>query len=504
MMTDPRHTFENEQAFDAMLQRSVSDLPPDDIVTQTIPGKEALGRILTGYFLYTFTIHFIGLDFILPAIGQILVLLGFRALQHENRWFGFCYILEILHAVGLFAKLILNTTIIELPAILNNFTLFSLLINTFIITLSLFCFWRGLRTVQKKMSLHSKAFGVLALIAWYLLLSIISVLQIQGKYNFNTLYVFAMITLSYIFILWIVSRTSKSLDNVGYVLHPAPVQISNRTLTWILITILVIGSACGYLFFNSYSMTWSIKEDPLPASVETTKAHLIDLGFPEYILNDLSAEDIAACEGATQVQLNSATQNFYSGNLINDQDSMDMTNVAVLIPGDQPRLVLFHYFHWLSKPDFNGTDTICLNPAYENTPQNMLLTREVTGQLFYDNDGEHFSAPYHSIETRTKTDPIFTIIEPYDLVFANFSFPDQGENHRGYITYSLKALSSNQFFNSKATYVHQKHLFQYPVKTAEEEILSRSFAANSSSSFISIQPPFLFFELNENGITLLE
>lgn len=503
MMTDPRHTFENEQAFDAMLQRSVSDLPPDDIVAQTVPGKTALNRILTGYFLYTFIIHFIWLDFILPAIGQILVLLGFRALQHENRWFGFCYILEVFHAIYLFAKLILNTTIIEMPPLSETFTLFALFINTLFIALSLFCFWRGLRTVQKKMGLRSKAFSVLALLGWYLLLTAVSILQIQG-YDFNFLYLFAIIFLSYVAILWTISRTSKALDEMGYVLQPAPVQISNRALTWILVAILLIGSACGYFFFNGYSMAWSVKEDPLPANVETTKAHLIDLGFPEYILNDLSAEDIAACEGATQVQLNSATPNFYSGNLINDQDSMDMTNIAVLIPDEQPRLVLFHYFRWLTKPDFNGTDAICLNPAYENTPQNMLLTREVTGQLFYDNDGEHFSAPYHSIETHTKTDPIFTIIEPYDLVFANFSFPNQGENHRGYITYSLGALSGNQFFNSKATYVHQKHLFQYPVKTAEEEILSQSFAANTSSSFISIQPPFLFFELNENGITLLE
>lgn len=502
MMTDPRHTFENEQAFDAMLQRSVSDLPPDDIVAQTVPGKTALNRILIGYFLYTFTIGLMGLDYILPAIGQILVLLGFRALQHENRWFGFCYILEVFHAIYLFSKLIFNTTIIELPPLSDAFTVFALFLNTLFITLSLFCFWRGLRTVQKKMGLRSKAFGVLALLGWYLLLTAVSILQIQ-EYNFNILYLFAIIFLSYVAILWTISRTSKALDEMGYVLQPAPVQISNRALTWILVAILVVGSACGYLFFSSYSMAWSTKEDTLPASVEETKTHLVDLGFPEYILNDLSAEDIAACEGATQVQLNSATKDFYSGNLINDQDSIDMTNIVVLIPGEQPRLVLFHYFHWLTKPDFNGTEAMCLNPAYESEPQEGLLDREVTGRIFYDDDGEHFSAPYHSIETRTKVDPIFTIIEPYDLVFANFSFPDRGKNHRGYITYSLRALSGSQFFNSQAAYIHQKHIFQYPVKTAEEEILGQS-VVTSFSPFVSIQPTFFIFELNENGITLHE
>lgn len=91
-MSEQKRPFMDEEDFDALLARSVPEMPPDDIVARTIPGKEALGRIFTGYFLYTFVIHFIGLDLILPVIGQILVLLGFRALQHENRWFNACYL----------------------------------------------------------------------------------------------------------------------------------------------------------------------------------------------------------------------------------------------------------------------------------------------------------------------------------------------------------------------------------------------------------------------------
>lgn len=502
-MTDPRHTFENEQAFDAMLKRSLSDLPPDDIVAQTVPGKPALNRILIGYFLYTFTIGLMGLDYILPAIGQILMLLGFRALQHENRWFGFCYILEVFHAIYLFSKLIFNTTIIELPPLSDAFTVFALFLNTLFITLSLFSFWRGLRTVQKKMGLRSKALGVLALLAWSLLPNAMVFLQLKGNHVFNSWRILVVLLLIFILLLWIISRTFKELDNLGYVLQPAPVQISNQAYTLILVAILLIGSACGYLFFNSYSMAWSTKEDTLPANVEETKTHLVDLGFPECILNDLSAEDIAACEGATQVQLNSATKDFYSGNLINDQDSIDMTNIVVLIPGEQPRLVLFHYFHWLTKPDFRGTDAIQLNPAYGQTPQSALLAREVTGRIFYDNNGEHFSAPYYSIETRTKVDPIFTIIEPYDLVFANFSFPNRGENHRGYITYSFTPLEVNQKFNSQATYIHQESLIQYPAMSAESYGLNRDHYSKVTP-FSAIQSQSLMFDVTVDGITLRE
>ena len=55
---------------------------PDGVlrcVARTVPGKKALNRILVGYFLSTFTINGLGLNLILPVIGQILMLLGFRA-----------------------------------------------------------------------------------------------------------------------------------------------------------------------------------------------------------------------------------------------------------------------------------------------------------------------------------------------------------------------------------------------------------------------------------------
>lgn len=503
MMTDSRHTFENDQDFETMLRRSVADLPPDDIVAQTVPGKTALNRILIGYFLYTFTIGFIGLDYILPAIGQILVLLGFRALQHENRWFGFCYILEVFHAIYLFAKLILNTTIIELPPLSEAFTLFALFINTLFIALSLFCFWRGLRNIQKKMGLRSKALGVLALLAWSLVPNAMVFLQLKSNFYFNSWRILVVLIFIFILILWIISRTFKALDNLGYVLQPAPVQISNRSFTLILVALLLVGSTCGYLFFNNYSMEWSTKENTLTPNIEETKHHLIDLGFPEYILNDLSAEDIAACEGATQVLLNSDTKEYDSGVLIHEKHSIDMTNIVVLIPGEQPRLVLFHYFHWLTNPDFKGTDAIQLNPAYGQTPQSALLASEVTGHVFYDNNGEHFSAPYYSIETRTKVDPIFTIIGPYDLIFANFSFPRQGENYRGYITYSFTPLEGNQFYNSQATYIHQEELLQYPAMSAESYSLSRDYYSEFSP-FSSIQPRSLMFDVTVDGISLRE
>ena len=114
-MSEQKKSFMDEQDLDALLSRSLPELPPEDIVARTVPGKKALNRILVGYFLSTFTINGLGLNLILPVIGQILMLLGFRALQHENRWFSACYVFAVLQAFLRFGKLILDTTIFDLP-----------------------------------------------------------------------------------------------------------------------------------------------------------------------------------------------------------------------------------------------------------------------------------------------------------------------------------------------------------------------------------------------------
>ena len=101
----------SEGEFDALLGAGLQDLPPEEVVEEVTPWKRAMNRVLAGMALSTVTLNFWLLDTILPAIGVVLMLLGFRSLRFENRWFGSCFVLTLLRAVHLFLLLILNTTI---------------------------------------------------------------------------------------------------------------------------------------------------------------------------------------------------------------------------------------------------------------------------------------------------------------------------------------------------------------------------------------------------------
>lgn len=503
-MSEQKKSFMDEQDFDALLSRSLPELPPEDIVARTVPGKKALNRILIGYFLSTFTINGLGLNLILPVIGQILMLLGFRALQHENRWFSACYVFAVLQAFLRFGKLILDTTIFDLPfedpqSAANAFYI-ALALQVLLTVVSLLCFWRGLRTVQKACGIRSKAIGVLALLVWNLLFCAMALLQMRGQFFGGYTLLFLLVCL--IIILWMIARQAKALDATGYVLQPAPLRLSDRTLTLIILAILAIGCTCGHLFFSSYTMDWQKIDSTESAATSETKTHLAALGFPEDILDDLTPEDLARCRDAEQVVVDARTLNSENPTFDNGDYDIRLTNVIVLVPGDTPRVILFNHFSWLSTPKFYGTAALNILPTYEVSAELWRLEDGPTGRILYDDGDDSFVADYHSIEMRTVTSNLFRNVAPSPSLYASFIFPNQGTRQRGYITYTIapRALlpeGYRQAGYSQMTYMHQKKRFLYPAETADS---SSIFSINGP--FESMQPAPLIFELTESGIKL--
>lgn len=503
-MSEQKKSFMDEQDFDALLSRSLPELPPEDIVARTVPGKKALNRILIGYFLSTFTINGLGLNLILPVIGQILMLLGFRALQHENRWFSACYVFAVLQAFLRFGKLILDTTIFDLPFEdpQNAASAFyiALALQVLLTVVSLICFWRGLRTVQKACGIRSKAIGVLALLVWNLLFCAMALLQMRGQFFAGYTLLFLLVSL--IIILWMIARQAKALDATGYVLQPAPLRLSDRTLTLIILGILAIGCTCGHLFFSSYDMDWQTVDSTESAATSETKSQLAALGFPEDILDDLTPEDLARCHGAEQVVVDARTLNSENPTFDNGDYDIRLTNVIVLVPGETPHVVLFNHFSWLSTPKFYGTAALNILPTYEVSAELWRLENGPTGRILYDDGDDSFVADYHSIEMRTVTSNLFRNVAPSPSLYASFIFPNQGTRQRGYITYTIAPRAIlpegyRQAGYSQMTYMHQKKRFLYPAETADS---SSIFSINGP--FESMQPAPLIFELTESGIKL--
>ena len=75
--------FLHKKAFEAALQASVPERLPDKVAAVT-PWKRAMGRVLAGTALTALGTNLWGLNYPLPGIGLVLMLLGFRLLRREE------------------------------------------------------------------------------------------------------------------------------------------------------------------------------------------------------------------------------------------------------------------------------------------------------------------------------------------------------------------------------------------------------------------------------------
>lgn len=490
--------------FEAMLARSVPDVPPEEIVAEVTPWRRAMHRILFGMALCAITLNFWCLNYILPAIGTVLLLLGFRALRQENRWLGGCFAITVIRAAYFFATLILNTTILQSAVFTPAVTTALTAVNAVLLLALYFCFWRGLLAVQKKAGLPAQTGGALALIVWYALVCVLAAVHYTGW-----IVPIAMLV-GYGCILRSLCRLSGALDEAGYAIAPGPVRVTDRCLVLVIAAVLGIGCTLGYLFGGSYRMDWQPVDTSAQAQTEATRQQLLDLGFPEEVLDDLTPEDIAACDGALCVvteaedypvndgrnvlweAYNEKNERYYVQDTVFDVKELRLTGVAVQLPGERETWMVFHHFLWTADPGFCGTEAIQIRPAYRSIPEGWAAAGDVTGRVLYDRDGQTFAAPYASLGARTFTANTILWGEQTNTdLFAAFSLPRHGEHCRGYVAYSTTEARDGNILSSGEYYVHQQTWLQYPVVTAMEKRMTSAFG--NTGAFYTVQHALQFF-----------
>lgn len=477
---------------------------PEEIVADVTPWRRAMNRILFGMALCAITLNFWCLNYILPAIGTVLLLLGFRTLRRENRWLGGCFAVTVIRAACFFATLILNTTILQsavfTPAVTTTLTV----INAVLLLALYFCFWRGLLAVQKKAGLPAQAGGALALIVWYALVCVLAAVHYTGW-----IVPIAMLV-GYGCILRSLYRLSGALDEAGYAIAPGPVRVTDRCLVLVIAAVLGIGCTLGYLFGSSYRMDWQPADTSKQTQTEAIRQQLLDLGFPEAVLNDLTPEDIAACDGALRVVVetedypvndgrnvlweayNEKHERYYVQDTVYDVKELRLTGVAVQLPGERETWMVFHHFLWTADPGFYGTEAIQIRPAYRSIPEGWSAAGDVTGRVLYDRDGQTFAAPYASLGAQTFTANTVLWGEQTNTdLFAAFSLPRHAEHARGYVAYSTTEALNGYIFSSGEYYVHQQTWLQYPAVTAMEKRLTAAWG--DTGAFRTVQDALQFY-----------
>lgn len=480
-------------------ENTAPKLPPQDRSTEETLWTKSINRVFGGITLTAITLNIGLLYYILPAIGTILLLLGFRPLQHENKWFKRCFVISIIRTACFLWVLILNTTILQ-STIYPSAMDFVLSIANFILQFALFvCFWRGFISIRQNAGLSPQAGSAAALVVWYGLMCFLGLAQYSG------IIIALIMFIAYCRIVYNLHRLSNELDEIGYEISAVPVGWRDLYIVYSFLLLLLIGGTCGYLFGGSYPMKWTALRADEHKNVDDIKAQLIDLGFPSYILNDLSAEDIAACNGALQVVVDETDIPLEDyGNAddsVSETPNLRVTGIGVQVPAERERWIIFHHFLWNKAPKFYGTEAIQLWPVYKDISEGWTSGGDITGRVLYNSNEETFVADYYSLGTQAYTsDSFFGGIQTNTDVFATFSMPRQGSSYRGYIAYPIDEMMDDYIISSRFHYIHQNSWMQYPVMTAMEKRMTSIW--NYAGAFQVLEDALQFYPSDE-GIEMI-
>lgn len=466
-----------ETEFDKEILEVLPEIPPSQILKRVIPCRRAMNYIIAGLVLTTIRLEMLRLQFILPSLGFIFLIIGFRTLSHENSWFRLCKISAVVLNVINVISLGINATIYREAFSDSVYGKSLLFINAAVIILLLIFFAEGLRELQEKAGIKPHSGSLIMMMLWYVTAAFLGFADAEIEllgFVFLILYILYLVSLN---------KAAKALYASGYAIKTAPSKISDKWIYIIVIAASVISVFCGLIFFSSFPMDWTPVSESEHSEVEDIKEQLLDLGFPENVLNDLSDEDIKACGEALELRTEISELPMNNGREVVEKDSgttrhstvydvkeLTASNILIRLPSDdenKTRWRVFHYFYWQEDPGFCGTEVMEVSTPKNSVIGSFEITSDFTGRVMYNKDGQIYSAPYYSVSNKAIVSSFGAPIR-YENIYMEFSMPKDGDGKRCYVTYEFEQMGPPVYISCSVNYVHQKNLFMYPVVTAAE------------------------------------
>lgn len=464
-----------EKIFREQLDRYEPEFGITSVVT---PWKKYMLFILWGIMLSSYG-DFYG---VISIIGYFMQLLGFRILRKENRYFAIGYICswiglllkgyESLKKASIWSEIIISNT-------MSNIMLgFGILVGL----LHYVCLWLGLWKVEEKAGKQGHSKSPLVLVVW----DVIVVAFVLCGYSEGMVAWIAII--SYIVIFICLIKVYQSLVRVGYAMRPALIKVPG----WCIVVSVIVVYMVMHLFViskNIYPMEWEkcekdrIETNSQNAEVMYVKADLVAMGAPEFVLNDMTDEEILACAGAVEVVVEEEDYPFNNGrevttfeNSTTDGDTtsissytetvydvkeLHITSVAIQIEEEQYRWKVIHHFAWNVKPEYCGTDAITVSD------EDVDGEAEITGRLLCEKNGETYIADYYNTGNENNYQSFFGT-EIYYFVMSGISFDKDASKCRGYICYEAVDMNEVYRITSHFSYYHSNKWYMYPAQSALE------------------------------------
>ncbi len=443
--------------FDALLTEGADALPPPADVS---PWRSAMHCIVWGIALKTLTLQILYLHYILPTLGCILLVLGFRTLRQENRALRWAYDLSLAAAVMRGVCAVLQALPVDVGLIFGY-------ADSGLMLGILIALWRGMTGVARAAGAEkpsAPAAGTLA--AFYAVLLVLAHIGLEGW-----LLVLPVLAV-YLVILRNLVRLFRSLADTGYAIHAAPVRLPAAAVLWGYLGLTLAAVVLAMLLGQRYPMDWQVRQDaPQDAAI---RAELLELGFPQDVLDDLTAEEVAGLAGASEVltqtdtrydsgkyrvvttdvwdedtpntwQYQSAEKQAdgtyrYTYHVYDVEEVCTMTHVAVVLPqGGYQRVVFLH--HLAARPKGLAlTEGVEIWPMWRDD-ENWARGNIIGGRVLCGRQGQTYTADFAALDSGSYTSQSFFGNSQRSCITAEWSRLRGAEDLRAYVLYDAETLT---------------------------------------------------------------
>ena len=433
--------------FDRQLMEDVGELPPSEgSMNEFSPFSFAVFYIVAGLAMQTITLSFFDLQYILPMVGSVLLYLGFRTLRRENRWFMVCYVISAIRLVWQWVCTVLLAT--PLAAAVQGIPMEVQAALSLPVLLLYFCFRKALRAVWRRLDRFPERDPMLWAMLWYVALVVLAYVGAGTWLSLSMILWWILILRS----LW---KAGEDLEQVGYALRPAPVRLSKRVVGRGMLALTLIPVLFLSFWFSRPAMDWQPRTDESTAD-PGLRQQLLDLGFPEQVLDDLSPEDLAGYAGTLSV---------YDKVEVNEQDS-PIEQITVYAITSESSVRVLHWFHWTRMPALRMGDAITANLPINNRESAAESAGDryegLTGRLLFERFGRAYTASWADLTTEEVEAQSFFGPYTYRGLSAWLAQPILGSDLRGYVVYDYHHGPDKMIDGLAFNYYHQSTPVLYP------------------------------------------
>lgn len=403
-----------DELFDAALTEALADAPPPEKTVETVtPWGDCMDRIVTGLVLTSFTLNFLWLQYILPAIGVANLYVAFRTLRGSGKYFRACWLLSGLRAGMYLVSLFMAAS--PLAASQSGFARLWSYAGMAVVALTYWCFGKALAQAHKDLGVPLESNPALAALVWYGVLCAVG-LFLPGA-GWLT---FIIMLIAFVGIVKALNQTGKDLGRWGWAVKAAPVRVD--TASWLARYYWAAAGLVLAVLFIGARLPAPAVPAPAPAVSHPAYALLEEQGFPAHLLAQLPEEELEKLAGADNCYVNDDVSNLGS-------QPMEMTTVYVKLTDTTVRGYTF-----FALPD---SVTGCWRNGFAMGQEEDMEIYDTAAALRYQKGGQVYAGALAPESTPHTAVSIFGA-HSYQRWACRFSWPFFAKERCGWFAYTME------------------------------------------------------------------